>query len=432
MEEFHRIQIVIVEDEIEQIVDEMEGGESDEEDESHIDPRELAERMKEKGGECYRERRFDDAIGFYLRGLEILELEQGLREKKGGVELVLGELVLRSNCIACYVEKKDFDLAISESRRLIAYAGEEEASYLREKGDLPVLWVNIKNKTLYRLSLSIYSLLGEKTSLCEKELEALVKESFGAIRTVLEYYQEELKVPPPQEVAALYSKVKRALEAQDTRSGGSLGKEQSQGRDCTLDPEPSDMQYKYGGGAAPKQSETHYLRSYLRCLMEQEERDLEPGSHQRSIPSPIPVVDKMSCRNSAEFLRIWQNISREDRFLDYYLLFSQLFTKVDKLFSKTEMEVNTLERILERISSILDELTGTYPSTPKENLVRHMFIILQNLGKTSRFDFVVLMLPGNFRILDKMTQLHKASISASLLQEIKHFRDTQVSKGIHI
>lgn len=427
MEEFHRIPIVIVEDEdeLEQIADGMGGGELDEE-ESHIDPKELVERMKEKGGKCYREKKFDDAIGFYLRGLEILELEQSLREKKGEFELVLEEVVLRSNCIACHVEKKNFDLAISESRRLIAYTREEEASYLREKGgDLPTLWVSIKNKTLYRLSLSLY----------EKGPEAPVKESFDAIRTVLEYYQEGLKVPPPREVATLYSKVKKALDAQNTALDEHLRKEQRRDRDGTSVPEPGDKEDKCAAreksdrGTALRRDEAHYLRSYLRCIMEE---SLEPGSCSKSIPSPIPIVDRMDCNNPVEFLRIWQNISQNDQFLDYYLLFSQLFMKVDKLFSKTEMDVNTLEKIFERISSILDELIGIYPSTPKQSLVCHMFKIIQKLEKTSRFDFLVLMLPGSPRILDKMARLNEGSISENLLQEIKHFRDTQISKGVHI
>ncbi|KAJ1613098.1 hypothetical protein OJ253_379 [Cryptosporidium canis] len=427
MEEFNRIPIVIVgdEDELEKATSRMD------EEESQIDPGELIERMKENGGRCYRERRFDTAFEFYSKGLEILGLEQSLNEKGRELELVLKEVVLKGNCIACYVEKKDFRVAISESRKLIQYIKEEEASYLRENADLPTLWVSIKNKTMYRLSFSLYSLFSEKSSICDEGSEAHIRESFDAISTVLRYYQEGLKVPPPQEVTALYNRVKAVLDSQSTNM-----------RDCNANKETGESQTsepteredrreasnpENEGGPVLKKEESHYLGSYIECFIEE---GLEPGSRPKTVSSPIPVIDKMSCKNSMEFLRIWQNICQNDRFLDYYLLFGRLFMDVDQIFSRTEMEINILDKTLERISAILDETIKICPSGPKDNMVSQIFMVIQRLERTARFDFVVLMLPRSFQILDKLINL--SGISDGLLQEVRRFRDDQASKGVCI
>ncbi|OII73200.1 uncharacterized protein cubi_02432 [Cryptosporidium ubiquitum] len=429
MEEFHRIPIVIVEDE-----DELErfvkGGnqleEEEREEKSRMDPKDLSNRMKEKGGCCYKEGKFDEALGFYLKALEILDLEQSLSENGRNFELIMGEVVLRSNCIACYVGKKDFNLAISESRKLLDYIKEEGDHHLREKEDLPTLWVNIENKTRYRLSLSLYNSLycGNKDILHEENSKASIRESFEMIKLVSEYYQESLKVSPPQEISSLYSMVEKTFKAQSFKTS-----EEEPGKKSSL--RDRENQYhitEQGGKTILKQSEPNYLRSYLICFLEE---DLESGSYSKSIPSPIPIVNKMSCNNFMEFLKIWQNIYQSNNFLDYYLLFGQIFTKLDKFYNKTEIEGDILERVLERISNILDELKGISPSKTKDKLVSHIFRIVQNLERTPRFDFVALMLTKNFQILDKMVQLREC-ISEQLFQEIKYFQETQVSKGIQI
>ncbi|KAH8584368.1 uncharacterized protein ELE39_002462 [Cryptosporidium sp. chipmunk genotype I] len=430
MEEFHRIPIVIVEDEdeLERIFRE-DGSKleiSEEEKNSRIDPKELAKKMKEKGGQCYKERKFDEAIGFYLKALGILELEQSLRENSEEFELFLGEIVLRSNCIACYVEKKDFGRAVSESRKLLAYISEERDRYLRENGELPTLWVNIENKTRYRLSLSLYNLLECGDFLREESSKSPISESFEMIQAVLEYYQNWLKVPPPHEVTVLYSKVKRALDTQSYETNKVDSIENPEFRDKKSQSQTGKQEER---GVSLNQSEPCYLKSYITCFLKE---DLEPGSYPKSIQSPIQIINRMSCNHPMEFLRIWQNIYQNDHFIDYYLLFGQIFTNLDKLYSKTEMEGNILEKILERISAILDELLNSvFPPKIKEKLVLHIFKIIQKVGKTKRFDFVALMLSRNFQILNKMVQLRDC-LSNNLLREIRNLQENQISKGIQI
>ncbi|KAL5368180.1 hypothetical protein CPHLJ_6g3040 [Cryptosporidium parvum] len=434
MEEFHRIPIVIVEDEdeLERIVNEgknkLEVQDEDEDKKSRIDPKDLANRMKEKGGQCYKEKKFDEALGFYLKALGILELEQSLKENGEDFELLMGEIVLRSNCIACYVEKKDFERAVSESRKLLKYINEEGDFYLKKNGELPTLWVNIENKTRYRLSVSLYNLFGCGDVFSDEISKSSINESFEMIQTVLDYYQHWLKVSPPHEINVLYSKVKRAIESQNYETkevNSSLENLDFREKEVQSQTEKQDEEE-----ISTKQNESHYLTSYITCFLE--EYFEESGSCPKSIKSPIQIVDKMNCNNSIEFLRIWQNIYQNNQFIDYYLFFSHIFTNLDKIYNKTEIEVNILEKILERISVVLDELLkNSFQSKPKEKLISHIFKIIQNLEKTKRFDFVVLMLNENFQILNKMVQFEKY-LSNNLLQEIKHFQENQTSKGIQI
>ncbi|KAK9172132.1 putative Monad-binding region of RPAP3 family protein [Cryptosporidium meleagridis] len=433
MEEFHRIPIVIVEDEdeLEGIVNEgkskLELQEEDENKKSRIDPKDLVNRMKEKGGQCYKEKKIDEALGFYLKALGVLEFERTLKENVQDFELLMGEIVLRSNCIACYVEKKDFEKSISESRKLLKYINEEREGYLRKNGELPTLWVNIENKTRYRLSLSLYNLFGCEGVSSDENSKSYISESFEIIQTVLDYYQHWLKVSPPHEISVLYSKVKRAVESQNYEKkevNSSLENLDS------IDKVQSQTEKQDEEEVSTKQNNSNYLTSYITCFLE--DYFIESGSYQKSIKSPIQIVDKMNCNNSIEFLRIWQNIYQNDQFIDYYLFFSDIFTNLDKIYNKTEMEVNILEKILERISVILDEfLKNAFQSKPKEKLVSHIFKIIRSLDNTKRFDFVALMLNESFQILNKMIQF-KDSLSNDLLQELKHFQENQTSKGIQI
>ncbi|KAF7456676.1 putative Monad-binding region of RPAP3 family protein [Cryptosporidium felis] len=408
MEEYHRIPIVIVDD-VEEIERRMavSDNELEELDGSSINPKDLVKKLKEFGNRNFREGRFDDAIEHYSRAIGILSLEWGLGEEGSDFWVGLEGVILRSNRIACYVEKGDFNSGISESRALLEELNREKETHLRRDNELPTLWTNLENKARYRLSLSLFSSLEKEQS--QENKYKILREAFDAVEKVVEYYQHELDIPAPREISALHSKLKKAVEAKD--------------RNKNKPPEESTPECP-----TPQSESTfdkdHYLKEYLMQFGSL----LEPS---KPIESPVPIVERLSCRNRIEFIKIWQNISGHDEFLDFYLLFGQVFTNLDVLYSKSELESDILERILGRFSAMFDKLGQINSSKLDEKFAEHVLGLIKKCSTTKRFDFVARMTSSNFQILDKISRLGE-KINGDLKQEIYELKQFLELKDISI
>ncbi|KAK6587983.1 hypothetical protein RS030_71120 [Cryptosporidium xiaoi] len=421
------------------------------------DPFDLVERLKEQGCKYYEKKHYDLALKEYLKAKSVLEIEMkmlnsekcvlGSFNVEKQVDYLLSMFVLESNCIACYIGKKDYNRSIVESKRVLSDMSLKEQYFNKMNIKLSTLWRNIENKILYRRSMSLFSLYGNDRHRRNENIE-----SFELVSRVYYYYNKELMVEPPKEILILYLNLKDIVESYNSEEKTTYDNHEETYKELPEDEKQSD-----------------YLRLYIEAYYNGNYQEIGCNNTDFKITKlPVEIISKLPYNTNVDFIRIWQNISHNDQWIDYYIIYRKtgteygseiddhtkmnvkgcVFEKVDKLFEKTELDPVILEKIIERISAILEKVVEIPIETDLEKqkdnkiIVRQaMFLdnilgLVKKLTKIHKFDFTLMMMPkgSDFNILGKLAICSKRLPSGvektNLESDIKSFVDSLMNINV--
>ncbi|KAH8739138.1 hypothetical protein FG386_001005 [Cryptosporidium ryanae] len=428
-------------------------------DNDECDPFDLVERLKEEGSRHYLGRNYDLALREYLKAKSILEIEIKVFNDKATTlgdfngerqaDFLLSMFVLESNCIACYIGKKDYNKSIVESKRVLTCMSLKREGLNKMGVKLPTLWRNVENKVRYRYSLAIFSLYGDDIGRRNEQAE-----SFELLSCVYDYYYKELMVEPPKELLTLYLNLKKIVES------------------CNIE-NKSVCDSKKSEELSENELKNDYLRLYIETYYKTGTEEVGyKTSDLRTQTFPTGIVNKLPYNTNMDFIRIWQNISHRDQWIDYFIIYSELESKpqpntggglernrngyvfegIDKLFEKTELEPVILEKILERISAILDKAieistesdssgessrsVNTAINNRKVVFIDNILGLIRKLTKTYKFDFSLMMTSksGDFRILEKLVvcseKLMVGEKKTELENDVNSLVNSLRSKGV--
>ncbi|EEA07967.1 uncharacterized protein CMU_031080 [Cryptosporidium muris RN66] len=393
MEEFHRIPIILVDENIyENEIDFILNGKIKEKHNkqiisnssdnisqglSHI---QIIRDMKKRGIEEFYNQSYKSALYWFSKALDALNIDnitKNITNNIDGNNNIFLKMSLYSNIIACNLELENYEIVINDCRYLLNIL-----SNIIDNDNILILI----NKTKYRLSLSLWKLEQNKNiNIIDKNK---IEEAFQLIKGVYNYFTQTLKVNPSTEVDKLYSTLLSyiTLNYKQILSLENIEKESKDIKQDCID-------------------EIKILKNDIRNSHIIKYIDTFNNG---KIIVPTIFLNKIELRSIIDFLKIWNYIENNIEYLDYFILYIINLDILLRLFKRSQIDVKIMDKILNRIFCFLDIINiciksdNLYPENIYELIINHLLGILKGLIFSMDAELVIYMVPcyGIYKILD--------------------------------
>ncbi|KAL7067421.1 hypothetical protein ACR3K2_21960 [Cryptosporidium serpentis] len=348
---------------------------------SHI---QIIKDMKKRGIEEFYNKSYKSALYWFSKALDALNIYNITKKFTSNIDdnnHILLKISLYSNIIACNLELENYEIVINDCRYLL-----NTLSNIIDSDNILILI----NKTKYRLSLSLWKL--EQNKNIDIINKNKIEEAFQLIKGVYNYFTQTLKVTPSTEVNKLYSTLlsyitlnyKEILPLENIKNIEKKSKNIKQDYINQIKSLKNDMK------------NSHIIK-YIDTL--------NNGGKEMA---PTIFLNKIELRSIIDFLKIWNYIENNIEYLDYFILYIINFDILLHLFKKSQIDVKIMDRILNRIFCFLDIINiciksdNLYPENIYELIINHLLEILKGLIFSMDAELIIYMIPcyGICKILD--------------------------------